>query len=70
MTKLEKKFSLLIIFSCYRNFFNNESFGNLNPVLDHPMPLQGSQSKMGKCGLMVKMGGLFYSDIKTNIEKR
>ena len=52
------------------NFFNNESFGNLNPVLDHPMPLQGSQSKMGKCGLMVKMGGLFDSDIKTNIEKR
>ena len=34
------------------------------------MPLQGSQSKMGKCGLMVKIGGLFDSDIKTNIEKR
>ena len=34
------------------------------------MPLQGSQSKMGKCGLMVKIGGLFDSDIKTNIEKK
>ena len=35
------------------------------------MPLQGSQSKMGKCGLMVKIGGLFDSNIKkTNIEKR